>query len=124
VSIHAFADDTQLYRHCFHDKMAATVVRLERCLKEVSHWMSANHLKLNADKMELLWVGSKYSQPSLGSKGLPLQIDSVLSQRPTTFACLALPSLLILAWTNMFPAYVHHVSSGYANFDDHRTTSP
>jgi len=38
--------------------------------------MSANRLKLNADKTELLWAGSKYSQPSLGSKGLPLQIDS------------------------------------------------
>ena len=38
--------------------------------------MSANCLKLNADKTELLWAGSKYSQPSLGSKGLPLQINS------------------------------------------------
>jgi len=45
VSIHAFADDTQLYRHCFRDEMAATIVRLERCLEEVSHWMSANRLK-------------------------------------------------------------------------------
>ena len=50
ASIHAFADDTQLYRHCFHDEMAATVVRLEWCLEEVSHWMSANCLKLNADR--------------------------------------------------------------------------
>jgi len=51
-------------------------MRLEWCLEEVSHWMPANRHKLNADKTELLWVGSKYSQPSLGSKGLPLQIDS------------------------------------------------
>ena len=47
VSIHAFADDDQLYRRCFRDEMAATVVQLERCLEEVSHWMSANRLKLN-----------------------------------------------------------------------------
>jgi len=76
VSIHAFADDTQLCRHCFRYEMAATVVRLELCLEQVSHWMSANHLKLNADETELLWAGSKYSQLSLGSKGLPLQIGS------------------------------------------------
>jgi len=38
--------------------------------------VSANRVKLNDDKTELLWAGSKYSQPSLGSKGLPLQIDS------------------------------------------------
>jgi len=67
---------TQLYRHCFGNEVAATVVRLERRLEEVSHWMSANRLKLNADKTELLRTGSKYSQSSLVSKGLPLQIDS------------------------------------------------
>ena len=66
VSIHAFVDDTQLYWHCFRDEMAATVVRLERCLEEVSHWMSGNSLQLNADKAELLWAGSKYKQPSRG----------------------------------------------------------
>jgi len=43
---------------------------------EVSHWMSANRLKLNPDKTELLWAGSKYSQSSLGSMGLSLEIDS------------------------------------------------
>ena len=73
-TIHAFADDTQLYRHCFRDEMAATGVRPKQCLEEVSHWMSAN--RHNADKTDLLWAGSTYSQLSLGSKGLPLQIDS------------------------------------------------
>jgi len=104
--------------------MAATGVRPKQCLEEVSHWMSAN--RHNADKTDLLWAGSKYSQLSLGSKGLPLQIDSV-SQRPITFACSALPFWLILAWTNMSSAYVHYVSSGYANFDefdDHSMMSP
>ena len=52
-------------------RVAAIVVRLERCLEEVSHWMSANRLKLNADKTELLWVGSKYQvQPAVvGQQG-------------------------------------------------------
>ena len=55
------------------------------------------------------------------------EMSTAHTLRPITFACWALPSLLILAWTNMFPAYVHHVSSGYANFDefdDHWTMSP
>jgi len=43
--------------------------------------MSVNSLKLNADKTELLWAGSKYSQPSLGSKDLPLETDSDFGQR-------------------------------------------
>jgi len=33
--------------------------RLEMCITDVSHWMAANRLKLNADETELLWVGSK-----------------------------------------------------------------
>ena len=38
--------------------------------------MSANRLKLNPDKTELLWAGSKYSWTLLGSSGLSLQLDS------------------------------------------------
>ena len=57
VSIHVFADDTQLYH-----QMATTVGQLERCLVDVSHWMSENRLKLNTEKTELLWAGSRYNQ--------------------------------------------------------------
>ena len=68
VNINVFADDTQLYQHSFSDEMAPTVARLERCLRDVSHWMSANRLKLNPDKTELLWAGSKHNQSSLDSR--------------------------------------------------------
>jgi len=61
MNIHVFANDTQLYCHRLRDEMSATTVQLERCFAEVSHWMSANRLKLNPDKTELLWAGSKYS---------------------------------------------------------------
>jgi len=50
VSFHAFADDTQLYVHCRRDDVMSAVRRLENCIDDVSHWMSANRLKLNADK--------------------------------------------------------------------------
>jgi len=51
------------------DEMSFTVVHLEQCLVEVSHWMSANRLKLSPDETELLRAGSKYRQLSLGSRG-------------------------------------------------------
>ena len=56
VSFHAFADDTQLYVHCRRDEVTFAVLRLENCIEEVSDWISANRLKLNADKTELLWA--------------------------------------------------------------------
>ena len=57
VNIHVFSDGTELYRHCHRDEMPASVVQLELCIAEVSRWMSsANRLKLNPEKTELLWM--------------------------------------------------------------------
>ena len=48
--------------------------RLEMCVTDVSHWMAANRLKLNTDKTELLWAGSKYGSTLLGNSGPPLRL--------------------------------------------------
>ena len=67
VSLHAFADDTQLYRHCRRTDTASAAARLEQCITDVGCLQTrveirrANRLKLNADKTELLWVGSRHS---------------------------------------------------------------
>ena len=66
VSLHAFADDTQLYLHCRRVDTVSAAAQLERCIEDVGHWMSANRLKLNTDKTELLWVGSRYSLSQQG----------------------------------------------------------
>ena len=56
VTLYTFADDTQLYIHCEFHKMATSRDVLERCIQDIGHWMSANRLKLNPDKTELLWT--------------------------------------------------------------------
>ena len=63
VFLHAFADDTQLYLHCRRTDTASAAARLEQCITDVGRWMCASRLrlKLNADKTELLWVGSRHS---------------------------------------------------------------
>jgi len=38
--------------------------------------MSANHLKLNADKTEVLWAGSRYGSAPLGSAGPSLRLGN------------------------------------------------
>ena len=73
VTLHAFADDTQLYLHCRRDDMASTALQLERCLSDVGHW-SANRQKMNADKTELLWAGSRRRCLTLGNRGPKLQL--------------------------------------------------
>ena len=32
---------------------------LEQCVIAIGHWMSANRLKLNAEKTELMWTGTR-----------------------------------------------------------------
>ena len=58
VSLHAYADDTQLYLHFRRDEMASSADQLERCVLDIGQWMSANRLKLNADKTELRFDSS------------------------------------------------------------------
>jgi len=59
------------------------VARLERCIADVGRWMSANRLKLNADKteQELLWAFTKHDQHLLTdcSPSLQLDADSVVA---------------------------------------------
>ena len=60
VNFHSFADDSQMYLHCLPSRVASVVCQLEKCISDVGHWMSANRLRLNTDKTELVWIGSRY----------------------------------------------------------------
>jgi len=73
VYINGYDDDTQLYLHGRRDDTTSTVHRLENCIIDVCQWMSANRLKLNTDKTELLWAGPKHGQSSLTGCGPSLQ---------------------------------------------------
>jgi len=74
VNIHAYADDNQLNVHCRHHDMPFAVGCLERCLSDVCHLMSANRLKLNTEKTELLCACSTYPAAVLGSNGPSLRL--------------------------------------------------
>ena len=65
VNFHSFADDSQIYLQCRISEASSAVSKLEDCISVIGHWMSANRLKLNADKTELLWVGSRHNLASL-----------------------------------------------------------
>jgi len=64
VNIHDYADDTQLYLHGRPDDTTSTDHLFESCITDVGQWRSANRLKLNTEKTEVLWAGSRHGQPS------------------------------------------------------------
>jgi len=58
--VHSYADETQLY---FHDKAESCERRLPRfteCIAAIESWMTANQLKINTDKTDFIWLGSKH----------------------------------------------------------------
>jgi len=65
IKLHAFADDNQQHVHCDLSNVLSSVNVLEQCITAIGHWMSANRLKLNAEKTELIWVGTRYTIASL-----------------------------------------------------------
>ena len=80
-SLHIFADDMQLYLWVTADKVNGSVPQIERCLSEIDAWMSANFLKLNSDKTEVLTFGTrqqlkKCTLNSINVAGIDVPIQS------------------------------------------------
>jgi hypothetical protein len=63
LSIHVYADDTQLYVS-FNPKspqeLHDALKNIERCVVEIKSWMEENKLQLNEDKTEVIILGTKY----------------------------------------------------------------
>ena len=61
IPFHFYADDTQLYisfRPRDDVSRAEVVARVESCVADIRAWMTANYLKLNDDKTELVVLSS------------------------------------------------------------------
>ena len=58
-------DDNQLHIHCDTSDMISSVNALEECITAIGQWMSANRLKLNAEKTALTWARTRYSVANL-----------------------------------------------------------
>jgi len=80
VNYHVFADDTQMNERCRFDDTPTAVGKLEHCVTDINHWMSAHRLKRNTEKTELLWSGCKYSLSKLDGRGPAIKLDSDTSE--------------------------------------------
>jgi len=61
MSVHAYADDKQLYIHCQPEDAQSAVLSVQQCVSVIEQWMAASRLRLNMDKTELMWTGTKYN---------------------------------------------------------------
>ena len=81
ISFHLYADDNQIYTtFSFNNdvELSLATCRVERCLADITNWMSANKLKLNTGKTELLVLHSKFRQISL-QPNITVKSDTIKS---------------------------------------------
>ena len=59
LTSHSYADDTQLYVSAPAPFAMTTVQQFVSCVQKVDAWMSSNRLKMNVDKTQLIWLGTR-----------------------------------------------------------------
>jgi hypothetical protein len=60
LSIHLYADDTQLYLCYSPENVDTAMSQIEQCIEEIRDWMEHNFLKLNDEKTEFIILASKH----------------------------------------------------------------
>ena len=56
LSIHLYADDSQLYIEISNDNLSDVKAAIESCLHDIQVWMTTNFLKINEDKTKYLII--------------------------------------------------------------------
>ena len=70
LGVHCYADDGQLYLSGSAESSGTSVSVVVDCIAEMDRWMSSNRLKLNTDKTQFIWLGSRQQL-------LKVEIDSI-----------------------------------------------
>lgn len=59
LTAHSYADDTQVYVGTTAVDSEGAVRRFTDCVERINGWMSSNRLKLNAEKTQVIWIGTR-----------------------------------------------------------------
>jgi len=69
---HCYADDTQVYISAPAASASTTVQQFVAFVEAIDAWMGSNRLKINADKTQLLWLGTRQQLDKLSVTELSL----------------------------------------------------
>jgi len=75
---HAYADDTQLYISVPAASCQEAIERFAGYLERVRDWMASIRLKLNEDKTQIIWLGTRHQLNKTLPQTLTLQNGMVL----------------------------------------------
>ena len=79
VNNHAYADDQQLYIRCLPRDTESAILKFKSCFQDIESWMSSNRLKLNADKTDIIWLGTSQKLKLIESNAIRLGDVDIIS---------------------------------------------
>ena len=81
---HFYADDMQLYASCSPETIDNVRLQLSTCVVDVTQWCESRRLRMNSDKSEVIWFGSRATLARLAAHDCSLQIGSETIAPATT----------------------------------------
>ena len=72
LTAHSYADDAQVYISIPAIDVPAAADRFVSCVEDIEQWMGSNRLKMNVDKTQLIWIGTRQQLSKISVKELRL----------------------------------------------------
>jgi len=76
VLFHGFADNSQLIKHILVCEINARKRSMIDCISDIERWCRSYGLKLNADKSDVIWLGSRQQLAKIGQAEKNLHLPS------------------------------------------------
>ena len=77
LKAHSYADDTQIYVSAVASDAPAAVQRFTSCVELLNDWMGRNRLKMNAEKTQVIWIGTRQQLAKVNISNIQLMSASV-----------------------------------------------
>lgn len=74
---HSYADDTQTYISVPAIDAPVAMQRLAVCIERIEQWMGKNRLKLNQDKTQIIWIGTRQQLAKVSAAEITLPLAVV-----------------------------------------------
>ena len=72
LTAHCYADDTQVYVSAPAADGPATVDRFKVCVEKIESWLRCNRLRMNAEKTQVIWLGTSQQIAKVGENEIQL----------------------------------------------------
>ena len=77
IEAYFYADDGQLYLFGRAGEAESMISRVTECIADIDTWMSSNRMKLNSDKTQFIWLGTRYQRQKVDITSIQLGISEV-----------------------------------------------